>query len=61
MPADHDLDPDAMTESERLAKRRYEAYFAFETSPVGHVSKELLRGKVHGNYNTQGEADAIRE
>lgn len=31
MPAEHDLDPDAMTEKERLAKRRYEAYFAFET------------------------------
>lgn len=34
MPAEHDLDPDAMTERERLAKRRYEAYFAFETQPL---------------------------
>ena len=33
MPADHDLDPDAMTEEERLTKRRYEAGFAFETMP----------------------------
>jgi len=33
MPAPHDLDPDAMTEEERLAKRRYDAYFAFETDP----------------------------
>jgi len=29
MPAPHDLDPDAMTEEERLAKRRYHAGFAF--------------------------------
>lgn len=33
MPAPHDLDPGAMTEDERLAKRRYHAYFAFETDP----------------------------
>lgn len=33
MPATHDLDPDAMTENERLEKRRYEAAFAFETAP----------------------------
>lgn len=33
MPADHDLDPDAMTEEERLTKRRFEASFAFETEP----------------------------
>lgn len=33
MPAPHDLDPDAMTEEERLAKRRYQAGFAFETNP----------------------------
>jgi hypothetical protein len=33
MPAPHDLDPDAMTEDERLAKRRFEAYFVFETMP----------------------------
>lgn len=33
MPTKHDLDPDAMTEAERLAKRRFEAYFAFETNP----------------------------
>jgi hypothetical protein len=31
MPADHDLDPPSMTEEERLSKRRYEAWFAFET------------------------------
>lgn len=34
MPAPHDLDPDAMTEKERLAKRRFEAGFAFETMPL---------------------------
>jgi len=34
MPAPHDLDPDAMTEDERQAKRRYDAYFAFETDPA---------------------------
>lgn len=33
MPAPHDLDPDAMTEEERRAKRRFEAGFAFETMP----------------------------
>lgn len=31
MPAPHDLDPPAMTESERLEKRRFEAGFVFET------------------------------
>lgn len=30
MPAEHDLDPGAMTDEERLAKRRYQAWFAFE-------------------------------
>lgn len=29
----HDLDPDVMTDTERRAKRRYDAYFAFETMP----------------------------
>lgn len=29
----HDLDPDAMTDEERRAKRRYDAYFVFETMP----------------------------
>jgi len=33
MPAAHDLDPVAMTEKERLEKRRFEAGFAFETMP----------------------------
>lgn len=33
MPAPHDLDPPAMTEEERLAKRRFEAYFVFEMMP----------------------------
>jgi hypothetical protein len=33
MPAEHDLDPAAMTEEERRAKRRYQAGFAFETMP----------------------------
>jgi hypothetical protein len=30
----HDLDPDALTEKERLAKRRYDAFFVFETMPL---------------------------
>lgn len=30
MPARHDLDPVAMTEEERLEKRRFEAGFVFE-------------------------------
>jgi hypothetical protein len=34
MPAHHDLDPDAMTEEERLAKRRYQSGFVFETMPA---------------------------
>jgi hypothetical protein len=34
MPAVHDLDPPSMTEEERLAKRRYQAWFAFETHPA---------------------------
>ena len=33
MPAKHDFEPGAMTETERLDKRRYQAYFAFEMSP----------------------------
>lgn len=37
MPAEHDLDPPAMTEHERLAKRRYHAFFAFETMPFEEV------------------------
>jgi hypothetical protein len=31
--ARHDLDPDAMTDAERRAKRRFEAGFVFETMP----------------------------
>lgn len=46
MPAQHDLDPDAMTEKERLAKRRYEAYFAFETM----VLEELDENKPEGTF-----------
>jgi len=34
VPAPHDLDPDSLTEEERRAKRRYDAYFAFETDPA---------------------------
>ena len=33
MATDREYDPPAMTEEERLGKRRYEAYFAFE---MGH-------------------------
>jgi hypothetical protein len=36
MPAPKDLVPVAMTETERLAERRFEAYFAFETAPVSN-------------------------
>jgi hypothetical protein len=38
MPVEQDLDPDAMTEKERLAKRRYQAYFAFETMPSSRLA-----------------------
>lgn len=40
MPAAHDLDPPSMTEEERLAKRRYEAHFAFEMNhpPVSRAT-----------------------
>jgi hypothetical protein len=34
MPAEHDLDPPSMNEEERLARRRYQAWFAFETDPA---------------------------
>ena len=37
MPAEHDLLPDAMTDEERRAKRRYDAYFAFETMPARYI------------------------
>lgn len=37
MPAPHDLDPDWLSEDQRLAKRRYDAYFAFETMPDREV------------------------
>lgn len=37
MPAPHDLDPDWLTEEQRLAKRRYQAYFAFEMMPDREV------------------------
>ncbi len=30
----YDLDPDAMTDDERLAKRRFQAYFVFEMMPA---------------------------
>lgn len=30
MPAPHDLDPGVMTEDERLEKKRYDSYHAFE-------------------------------
>lgn len=34
MPAPHDMDPPAMTEGERLAKRRYQAFHVFEQMPA---------------------------
>lgn len=37
MPAEHDLDPPAMTEEERRAKRRYQAAFVFEMLPSQRV------------------------
>lgn len=33
MPAPHDLDPDAMTDMERRAKRLFQAAYVFETMP----------------------------
>lgn len=37
MATEREYDPPAMTEEERLAKRRFEAYFAFETQYPGRV------------------------
>ena len=39
MPAPHDLDPPSFTEEERLAKRRYQAYHAFEQMPSPYLSQ----------------------
>lgn len=33
MPTERELDPDAMTDEERRAKRRYDAFFVFEMMP----------------------------
>lgn len=49
MPVEQDLDPPAMTEGERLAKRRYQAYFAFET---GHDPVPRSRA-VEFHYGTK--------
>jgi len=46
----HDLDPDAMTDEERRAKNRYDAYFVFETMEVNQMGdiaarpQEILAG-----------------
>jgi hypothetical protein len=52
MPAPHDLDPPSMTEEERLAKRRYQAYHAFESEypPVPRSRVEQFQ------YGTTEEA-----
>lgn len=43
MATDREYDPPAMTEEERLDKRRYEAYFAFETQwqPKRNLSEQF--------------------
>jgi len=44
MPAPRDLEPVAMTESERLAERRFEAGFVFETMPAPRYTPTTIRG-----------------
>ena len=51
MPAEHDLDPDAMTEDERLAKRRYQAGFAFETMPKSLLERFNTGTTDHVDYD----------
>lgn len=41
MPTERELDPDAMTDKERRAKRRYQAYFVFELMPCDCTSGHL--------------------
>lgn len=48
MPAEHDLDPDAMTEQERLDKRRYQAGFAFEMMHPAISRAQFYRGSDEG-------------
>jgi len=43
MPAPHDLDPGAMTEAERLAKRRYQAHHAFEMDFRHHPPGSIVQ------------------
>jgi hypothetical protein len=40
MATDREYDPPAMTEEERLGKRRFEAYFAFETQNWAKLNPE---------------------
>lgn len=56
MPADHDLDPPAMTEEERLAKRRYHAYFAFEMQrcPACEAWEDFRRTEPCPYHGTEG-------
>lgn len=44
MATEREYDPPAMTEEERLEKRRFEAYFAFETMPQSEFHRRVLSG-----------------
>lgn len=50
----HDLDPDAMTDEERRAKKRYDAFFVFETMEVKD-SDEWKHIKSNGDNSNYGE------
>ena len=51
MPQPKDMESSAMTEEERLAQRRFEAYFAFETQwqPKRKLSPEQFEGVPDGS------------
>ena len=62
MPAPHDLDPDSLTEEERLGNKRYDAYLAFEQdyapvkrSRLDHFGQGLMdhRNTEQRQYETQ--------
>jgi hypothetical protein len=55
MPAAHDLDPDIMSEDQRLEKRRFDAYHAFEQMPPA-ISRAQF-GRNPSRPNTSFELD----
>ena len=51
MPQPSEMEPSARTEEERLAQRRFEAYFAFETQwqPKRNLSDDQFRDVSDGS------------